>query len=348
MKVIPTRNSTLDVYGVLRVAISVVVGAFLLLCAAWMIIVVAEDSSSVGSFFSTYWITIVLVVLLIGMFAYKKVRAGKDEDDFAAARAGARSMRSDTNSMMTSGASAAEPVSFDEGGPSHQTVPILDKAPMADSEQRAYGACRIDQEVGKLVLGQPHRTDIMASRVLEDRRAIEASLIKALGSSDTDEDGRRRARQALEDYGFVARQSAMLLSGRDAWERSSAARTLGQIGSPSSLTFLIEALHDVDPVVRNQAVTSLGSLRLPAAIGALLDVARRHPDIPPSLLSETLSACSVDSFSYLDWLSSEPSLTGEGGGAGLELESFLRFEELPTGNGDSALGEVPAKLDNSD
>src|SRR5207248_7847090 len=111
---------------------------------------------------------------------------------------------------------------------------------------------------------------------------------------------RRLAREALEEYGFVARQSATMLMGRDAWERSSAARTLGQIGSPTSLIFLIEALHDSDSVVRNQAVASLGALKMPAAIGALLDIARRHSDIPTTLLSESLSACSVESLSFLD------------------------------------------------
>jgi hypothetical protein len=80
----------------------------------------------------------------------------------------------------------------------------------------------------------------MASRATDDRRAIEASLIKAIESSETTDDGRLRARQALEEYGFVARQSATMLMGRDAWERSSAARTLGQISAPSSLSFLIE------------------------------------------------------------------------------------------------------------
>src|SRR5256886_13080604 len=147
--------------------------------------------------------------------------------------------------------------------------------------------------------------DVMASRVADDRRAIEASLVKALENSEFDEDGRRRARQALEESGFVARQSAMMLLGRDAWERSSAARTLGQIKSQSSLTSLIEALHDVDSVVQKQAVTRLGSLKMPAAIGALLDIARRHSDIPATLLSESLSACSVESLSFLDAPASE-------------------------------------------
>src|SRR5260370_28830590 len=166
--------------------------------------------------------------------------------------------------------------------------------------------------------------EVMASRVADDRRAIEAALVKALDSHDISEDGRCRARQALEEYGFVARQSAMMLMGRDAWERSSAARSLGQIGSQSSLTFLIEALHDSDSVVRNQAVSSLGALKMPAAIGALLDIARRHPDIPASLLSETLSACSVQSLGYLDAPSPEPTiLANETSGSDIpELESF--------------------------
>src|SRR5258708_31670537 len=110
----------------------------------------------------------------------------------------------------------------------------------------------------------------------------------------------------------------MMLMGRDAWERCSAAGTLGQIGSQSSLTFLIEALHDPDSVVRNQAVESLGALKMPAAIGALLDIARRHPDIPASLLSETLSACSVESFGYLDSSSTQPSVLC-GGAPGADL-----------------------------
>src|SRR5207247_1107278 len=121
-----------------------------------------------------------------------------------------------------------------------QTMAVAEKTPVIDFGQSAYGAYRIDQEVGKLIMGKPHRMDVMASRVPDDRRAIEASLIKALESPDNGDDGRRRALQALEEYGFVARQSASLLLGRDAWERSSAARTLAQVGSETSLPFLIE------------------------------------------------------------------------------------------------------------
>jgi HEAT repeat protein len=100
----------------------------------------------------------------------------------------------------------------------------------------------------------------------------------------------------MEEYGFVARQSAALLLSTDSFERSTAARVLGEIGSSTSLPFLLEALYDSEAIVRTQAVASLGALRLPAAIGALLDMARRHPEMPAMLLSRALSACSLDCF----------------------------------------------------
>lgn len=218
-----------------------------------------------------------------------------------------------------------------------------------DPAQLAFGAYRIDQEVGKLVLGKPHRMDVMASRVSDDRRAIEASLIKALSASDVDHAGRERARRALEDYGFVARQCALMLQGRDAWERSSAARVLGQISSTASLPALIEALHDADSVVRNQAVKSLGQSKQPAAIGALLDIARRHSDIPPALLSESLTACSVDDLSFLDsapfdFNEPQPNVDGEP----QEVDSMLSSEQLPMGDEDDALLGLLTRLESSD
>jgi HEAT repeat protein len=219
----------------------------------------------------------------------------------------------------------------------------------ANYAHQAFGAYRIDQEVGKLVLGKAHRMDVLASRVPEDRRAIEASLIKSLASADSDNEGRERARRALEDYGFVARQSALLLEGRDAWERSSAARVLGQIGSASSLAALIEGLHDGDSVVRNQAVTSLGQLKQPAAIGALLDVGRRYSDIPPSVLSESLSACSVEGLGFLD--SAPFDLNDPTPGSSESTGGFApltTLEQLPTGDEDDALLGMLTRLESSD
>lgn len=347
----PTQNST-NPQRSPRVPIAVVTFVFLFLAGAGTTRAAVEDSSGdlISTLFSTYLVTIILILALVGMIVIKKKRAAQELREFALAHERERAER--TGNAFTAAVTApSAPALLNEPAvQSNQRLHGWEKSPPAEFEQAAYGAYRIDQEVGKLVLGKAHRMDVMASRVPDDRRAIEASLVKALVASDTDEDGRRRARQALEEYGFVARQSAMLLSGRDAWERSSAARTLGQISSQSSLVFLIEALHDMDSVVRNQAVASLGSLKMPAAIGALLDIARRHSDIPASLLSETLSACSVESLGYLDSPSSELALAGEdGAGAELQdLESFALFEDLPAGNEDAALADVLAQLDDSD
>ena len=310
-----------------------------------------ETSPDDSSIFAAYGVTIVLVFFLVGLVVFKKIRNAKELGEFAASRAYERTHGVKVTYRATGGVTPPDPIRLGElRSQALEGGQVWEKPQPADTEPSVFGAYRVDQEVGKLVLGKPHRMDVMASRATDDRRAIEASLVKALESSDSDEDGRRRARQALEEYGFVARQSALMLMGRDAWERSSAARALGQIGSPSSLTFLIEALHDGDSVVRNQAVSSLGALKMPAAIGALLDIARRHPDIPAALLSECLSACSVESVGYLDASSSAPAVLGDSSSnANLpEFASFVSFEDLPAGNEDAALTDTLTRLENSD
>ncbi len=294
----------------------------------------SEDWTS--TIFSTYGITILLVLVLGSLFVYKKVMKRREEgfEDV--------SPRHEDKEFIDSPSSQAAAQSTER---TRQSTPVQPEKPTEPSVP-AFGAYRIDQEVGKLVLGKPHRSDVMSSRAPEDRRAIEASLIKALDSADVPEDGQRRVLRALEEYGFVARQSATLLMGRDAWEKSSAARTLGQIKSPVSLPFLIEALHDVDSVVRNQAITSLAALKMPSAIGALLDIARRQSDIPATLLSDALSACSVETLSFLDAPTQEPgsmSADGANGNAG-GYERFVSFEELPPGDDNQELTNLLASL----
>jgi ABC-type nitrate/sulfonate/bicarbonate transport system permease component len=166
-----------------------------------------------------------------------------------------------------------------------QSAPVVAEKPAAEKQERrpvytpapavVFGAYRIDQEVEKLLQGQAHSIEVLASRAADDRRAVETSLLKALQSNMLDEDERRRARHALEEYGFVARQSATLLLANDAYERTMAARVLGQVRSAAALPFLLEALHDPEQVVCTEAVAGLGALGLPAAIGALLDLARK-------------------------------------------------------------------------
>ena len=284
------------------------------------------------------------MVLLVGLIVYKKWRNKKEAAELEAVQP----RRSSVDDRPQSAQAFANAEPADGRARAMEGVQVWEKP--AEAEQSVFGAYRIDQEVSKLILGKPHRMDVMASRAPDDRRAIEASLLKAIESSDTNDEGRRRARHALEEYGFVARQSATMLMGRDAWERSSAARALGQIGANSSLSFLIEALHDNDSVVRNQAISSLGSLKMPAAIGALLDIARRHPEIPASLLSETLSACSVESLGYLDAPSSEPALLSANISESepADLDRFVSFEDLPVGGEDKELDEAIDQLDGSD
>lgn len=216
-----------------------------------------------------------------------------------------------------------------------------------------YGAYRIDQEVGKLVLGQPHRMDVLASRAIDDRRAIETSLTKGVNAPDLDDAARRRAREALEEYGFVARQCATLLLAPDAFERTSAARFLGEIRSEAALPFLLESLYDSESIVRNQAVVSIGELKLPSAIGALLDIARTHPDVPSALLSRTLSACSVEGLDFFDAVVPEPAQLGTGHDLSIidqitHLEPSSSVEELPEGKDDEQLTRALSLLGSVD
>jgi HEAT repeat protein len=216
-----------------------------------------------------------------------------------------------------------------------------------------FGSYRIEQEVSSLVTGGPHSIEVLASRTTDDRRAVEASLLKALRAQETDEDGRRRARTALEDYGFVARACATLLLGGETFERVSAARSLGEMRSAQALPFLTEALYDHDPLVRTECVQSLGALGLPSAIGALLDVARRHQDIPAAVLGPALTACSVESL--------EPARNAAAferaifGAQETEVTTNVRalapasdYEELPESCDDEAFGAALVRVESTD
>lgn len=229
----------------------------------------------------------------------------------------------------------------------------LEAHPSTAGTAALFGAYRVDQEVGKLILGQPHRMDVLASRAPDDRRAMETSLIKAMNGPDSDDDCRRRARQALEEYGFVARQSATLLLAHDDYERASAARTLGEIGSASALPFLLEALYDTDATVRTHAVASLGVLKIPSAIGALLDMARRYPEMPASLLSQVLSDCSIECLDVFGTSMPERAFLSMGSGEPfsgeiMSLEPVSTVVDLPEWMEDEALEDALERLQSQD
>jgi HEAT repeat protein len=351
VKAMLNQNPTSNLRQARRLTGILLANAFVLLFVSGPAHAAIQQAAPDDSFLSPWsYLTIAGVLMLVGLIVYKKMTRSKEPTKIQARKAPIRPVRSDIAHAAPVRVPADSALINEHRAPVIEGAQQWERPQPVDIERSVYGAYRIDQEVVKLVVGKPHRMDVMASRAADDRRAIEASLVKALESSGTAEDGRRRARQALEEYGFVARQSAVMLMGRDAWERSSAARMLGQIGSQTSLSFLIEALHDPDSVVRNQAISSLGELKMPSAIGALLDIARRHPDIPASLLSETLSACSVESLGYLDAPSSEHALLADGSSSANlpELGGFLAFEDLPAGNDDDLLTETLARLADPD
>lgn len=320
----------------------------------------AENEGLVASIFSGTSVFLVMALGLFGLIVSRKLRSRQAlvhtaetslpedvewEDLAGETAAEVRDAQKDDlgSSLVKSGGSAAT------NGSSRQSVVRM---PVAGPTSQ-YGAYRIDQEVGKLILGQPHRMDVLASRAIDDRRAIETSLIKGMNAFDLDESALRRAREALEEYGFVARQCAALLLAPDPFDRTSAARCLGEIKSEAALPFLLEGLYDSESIVRNQAVVSIGELKLPSAIGALLDIARTHPDVPNALLSRTLSACSVEGLDFFDAVIPEPAQLGMGHHLSIveqitHLEPSSSVEELPASCDDEQLTQALSSLESSD
>jgi HEAT repeat protein len=319
-----------------------------------------EDDGLMASVFSGTSVLIIISLGLFGLLVSRKIHSRQEPANSSASRSEKTESTETEEVEVThdeSGGSRQEQKGkglvrtgqlLPTNGSTRQTVARL---PVAGPTS-LYGAYRIDQEVGKLLLGQPHRIDVLGSRAIDDRRAIETSLIKGISSANLEEKARLRAREALEEYGFVARQCAALLLATDAFERTSAARTLGEIKSPAALPFLLESLYDSESLVRNQAVVSIGELKLPSAIGALLDIARMHPDVPSALLSRTLSACSVEGLDFFDAISPEPSLLGSGLGNIIEeitrLEPASSVENLPLSCEDEPLIQALSLLDSDD
>ncbi|HYJ84472.1 MAG TPA: HEAT repeat domain-containing protein [Pyrinomonadaceae bacterium] len=317
----------------------------------------SEEESVLASIFSGTSVLIVFGLGVFGLLVSRKIRSRQEPV--------ATNSPADASAQDVDQAKPAQVHTPDTQSGSKSLVRVAERALPAKSSSHLiarmpvaaptslYGAYRIDQEVGKLVLGQPHRIDVLASRAIDDRRAIETSLIKGVNSTELDEKAQSRARGALEEYGFVARQCAALLLAPDAYERSSAARALGEIKSPMALPFLLEGLYDSESIVRNQAVMSIGELKLPSAIGALLDIARTHPDVPSSLLSRTLSACSVEGLDFFDAVPSDSSLLGPGDVGNTireitHLEPSSPVESLPAESEDQKCAQALLSIETGD
>ena len=316
-----------------------------------------EDESALASIFSVTSVFIVITLGLLGLLVSRKLRSRQAVAQAAESGSAADSEDAEwVENQTVEGRIRAKQEAPTEALVKSSGAAVAN-APARQSGTRTsvagpttlFGAYRIDQEVGKLILGQPHRMDVLASRASDDRRAIETSLTKGVNAPDLDERARSRARGALEEYGFVARQCATLLFASDPFERTSAARSLGAIKSEAALPFLLESLYDSESIVRNQAVLSIGELKLPSAIGALLDIARTHPDVPSGLLSRTLSACSVEGLDFFDAMPIDPAQLGVGDALSVieqitQLEPASFVEELPEHSDDEQLNRALSML----
>lgn len=332
-----------------------------------------EGDGIFSSLFSTTGLVILAVVLLGLVVLYRRRKSQESFKDGAVVERRNKEAKIEyvpasldlaegqtKKERRKSGRRKSDQAANDESASEKQEISLraesgaaLEKQSAASVQPTLYGAYRVDQEVGKLVLGQAHRMDVLASRAPDDRRAIETSLLKALSAPETDQDGRRRARTALEEYGFVARQCASLLLSHNAYDRASSARVLGEISAASSMSFLLEALYDGEGIVRTEAVKSLGSLKMPSAIGALLDMARRHPEMPGTLLSQVLTACTVECFDFFDVPGMERPLLDAGDNPAYENEMIhlapvSAVEELPEWFEDEELSDALARLQEAD
>jgi len=309
-------------------------------------ITIPQEASLLSLLFSGPNVAFVVILAIVAIFVVRRLRSkkratqshsGSTEDEASVKRsevADPDPRSKESNPAMARGSRAASS--------SRERKSEVRQAVAAPAS--LYGAYRIDQEVGKLVAGQSHRMEVLSSRASEDRRAIQASLVKTIVSPSSSDEERSRAREGLEEYGFVAREAAALLLAPDPFERTLAARSLGEIGSAAALPFLLEALYDGEANVRNQAVVSIGALKVPSAIGALLDMARKHPDVPSSLVSSALSACSVEGLGFVDALRpAAPFLTSDMNDSNtfdfLPLESSSSVEDLPERVDDAVLNK---------
>src|SRR5258706_14884259 len=84
VRVMPNKNSVFGLQRAARALFPGVLCVLATLCAAGTARAQSADSSSddwSSTIFSTYGVTIFLVLLLVGLFVFKKVRAGQNSRD---------------------------------------------------------------------------------------------------------------------------------------------------------------------------------------------------------------------------------------------------------------------------
>ncbi|HEX3228283.1 MAG TPA: hypothetical protein VHQ95_04915, partial [Pyrinomonadaceae bacterium] len=163
----PTQNPILRLRHVARNFLFSAACAILIMASSGTAQAAIQEEPSESWFstlFSMYGITVMLIGLLAALILYKRYNARKEAEEIMAA--GGRSSRKQAeakNYLAPEDSLPTEPSTL----PERRTQPVeaaqvLERP--SEAEVSAFGAYRVDQEVSKLVVGKPHRVDVMASR----------------------------------------------------------------------------------------------------------------------------------------------------------------------------------------
>src|SRR6266852_2627831 len=139
-----------------RAIVALLAAAFLLLSASGTAHAAIQAAAPDDSFLSGWtYVTIFGVLLLVALIAYKKLRPTEKWIDVSEpVKSPGRTARAE-NPALTNARVAAEPsVITERRAPVIEGAQVWEKPVPVDLEPSVYGAYRIDQEVGKLIVGK--------------------------------------------------------------------------------------------------------------------------------------------------------------------------------------------------
>src|SRR5215471_3722147 len=122
----------------------------------------SDDDWFTSYFVDGYGLLVVFIVAIVALLVFRKLRSGRARKDPLMAKAKPRvqvAAQAAPEPRKPTPVSTAKQTEFKE----RRATPR--ESPSSDYSRQAFGAYRIDQEVGKLVLGKAHRMDVLASRV---------------------------------------------------------------------------------------------------------------------------------------------------------------------------------------
>ncbi len=171
-------------------------------------------------------------------------------------------------------------------GQSPRRVALNEEADLDDAEI-------VQAEVAKLLAGDEHNGNIIASAGDYARSLVSTELLSALAGRNVVR--REAAERAYLSYGYFDYAVRDLQDARASAERASAARALGLLRNRQATPHLVKALEDKSPEVRRASVEALAEIRDPAAVSALekrRDREKRR-DMPRQLINRAITACAA-------------------------------------------------------